>query len=161
MTNAQIEREYFWKIYQKFLDESGNPFKLRVARDLDGAPRHYALLNQYSSDAWCIFVDFSIQKEVVRCGVCMNDDEFFDRFCLLRRAWVESELGARCSWTQGEKSANIRRVTYNIGIIPFDRESYIKAAKESIEKLKIFLRVFGPVLEMDASTRKQIARDLI
>lgn len=159
MTNAQMEREYFWKNYQKILDELGNPFKLRVIRDSDGVPRHYAILNYYNADN--IYVDFSVQKGMVRCGVCMNDDDFFDCFLLKRREGVEAALGFCCSWLAGEKSENTRRIIYNIQIVPYDRESYIKAINESIEKLKMFLKVVGPVLSMDPDMRKQITRNSI
>ena len=147
MSNIQTERKYFWSAYQEALMENGEPFSLKFFYDTDGKPRHYAHVNagRFPTNR-CICIEFTPQSGRVRYGVYLENDVALFDLLYENKEKIEALLGFRCTWANGTRGKNARRIFCEKEITPYDCESYQDAIDASLPCLLKFAEVFDHLI---------------
>ena len=136
MTNAELQQQRFWDLFNKELEAQGSPFIIKHRK-------HYATINKRSSDSgFCLGLDFLYKKELVRVGVYMLDDVPAFDYLYAHKEEIEEQLGFQPNWTMsGDKNPDLRRVEVLISISADNEDSYIQAIKLTIMRALQFKTV--------------------
>ena len=142
-TNAEAERNVFWKMFNAILDENGNPFHIK-------SRRHYATINRNSPNCnLCLSLDFLITKGFLRIGIYINDDiktPHFERLLAMRDE-IEKGLGFKPIWNRiGVQNSNTRRIEVQLPFKAYDHEDYIRLIETALPKIMKFIEVFSAYL---------------
>ena len=63
MTNAELQQQRFWDLFNKELEAQGNPFVIKHRK-------HYATINKRSSDSgFCLGLDFLYKNNLIDKGL--------------------------------------------------------------------------------------------
>ena len=141
MTNAEFQQQRFWDLFNKELEQQGNPFIIRHRK-------HYATINKRSSDSgFCLGLDFLYKKELVRVGIYMLDNVSTFDTLLAQKDTIEEQLGFIPNWTtSGDKNPNLRRIEVLISLTADDEESYLQAIRLAIIRANQFKSVIPQYL---------------
>ena len=136
MTNAEMQQQKFWNLFEHELALQGNPFIIKHRK-------HYATINKRSADsAFCLGMDFLYKKGLIRVGIYMLDNVPAFEALYSHKDTIELELGFVPNWTMsGEKNSDLRRVEVLIAINPDDEDGYLQAIRLAILRAVSFKNV--------------------
>ena len=127
MTNAEQQRIIFWEMFEKELNDQGNPFHISYRT-------HYATINRKSPTSdFCVSMDFLIQKEFLRVGVYIRDNIPAFEHLYNHKEKIESELNFKPTWVMvGDRNPNTRRIQICFPFRPYRRDEYQRIIKQAI-----------------------------
>lgn len=127
MTNAENQREVFWRLFKEELKLRGKPFSIKE-KD------HFATINRNSAVSdYCLSIDFMYRDQFIRVGIYMLDDIPAFEQMYSHMDEIEDFVGIPLDWiTSGTKRSSVRRIKVNIPFVKDDVYSYLDAITKAI-----------------------------
>ena len=137
--SVQTERDQFWSYFDKYLEQSGNPFYVTHTK---GEKNQAAgnINNPSPMAMQTICCEYKHHEQVILVQVYINHK--IDLFDMLyaRKNIIEAQLGYEVEWvTRGKQSENVRRIQK---VFPINK-TYEKMVEEVFPYILDFIRVFG------------------
>lgn len=142
-SNSAYEQTVFWEMFQKALDDNGDPFTILTRAQYGSVNRNRSYCNL------CLGFDFLLSKRFFRIGIYVQDDTktpCFNRL-LQQKDEIESALGFTPIWTpRGARNPNTRRIETRLPFTPYDREDYARLINEALPIFIQYIKVFSKYL---------------
>lgn len=110
MTQAQYEQKIFWRMFEKRLNELGNPF--HICCEMGGETKYFASVNKNNARVSLgLTIDFLFKEEHVKINIYIeNNIPLFERL-YSQKEEIEKELQFTPKWIlSGTKNPNTRRI---------------------------------------------------
>ncbi len=141
-SSAPEERKVFWRIFERKLEELGNPFD--ICYELNGDIKYYGSINKFSPLVNLgLTVDFLYRQEIIKINIYIRDDIELSNYLLFNKERIESELGFKPQWIlSGEKNPNTRRVINTFPVTIGESSDYERVIEKIIPYVIQYKKVF-------------------
>ena len=140
--SAQTERDYFWGIFDKYVEKQGNKFF--VTHTKNGLNQAAGNINNSSPIAMeTICCEYKYLEQTILVQLYINKNELLFNSLYSKRQKIESELGYNVEWiTSGKISSSVRRIQKSF----FINKPIEKMVVEVYPYILDFIRVFEKYL---------------
>ena len=138
MTNAEEQREVFWKIFEKILKEKGEPFKIAYIHQIQNRITSYAAVNRNNSfNANALDLSFLLREKRFRVNLYISKPSLIKKF-MDNKEDINSMVSLPISWDNGKM---VLRPSIYFNFIPGDAEDYRIVIEESLPTILEFIEV--------------------
>lgn len=143
LTPAEIERNNFWRCFDRYLEQQGNPFY--VTHEKGGKNQAAGNINNPNPMAMqTICCQYRFQDRKIWVLVYINGREDIYNSLLKKREEIEEALGYEVDWIgQGLRTNSVQIIKKSFSI----DKSYDEMVVEVFPYIKDFIRVFEPHLK--------------
>lgn len=108
--NAQMERDAFWKFFDKYIRENGNKFF--VTHDKQGKNQAAGNINNLSPMAMqTICCEYKYRERSILVQVYINGNQKLFEYLHANKEIIEKDLGYEVEWIEkGKISSSVRRI---------------------------------------------------
>lgn len=129
MTNAEEQREVFWKVFENVLKKNGEPFKIAYIHQITKEITSYAAVNRYGSfNANAVDLSLHLREEKFRVNIYVSDARLMRRF-LDSKEQINHMVNRKLSWDDGKM---VIRPSVYFDFILGNKDSYKTIIEESI-----------------------------
>lgn len=138
MTNAEEQREIFWKLFDKILNEQGNPFSIAYVHQIQNRITSYAAVNRKNSfNANAIDLSFLLREKKFRVNIYISSPLLIRKF-MDNKEDVNSMVSLPIEWDNGKR---VLRPSVYFDFIPNDIDDYRVVIEESLPIIMEFINV--------------------
>ena len=140
--SAQMERDYFWGIFDKYVEKQGNEFFVTHTKNgLNQAAGNINNLSPMAMETICC--EYKYLEQTILVQLYINKNELLFNSLYSQKQKIESELGYNVEWiTSGKISSSVRRIQKSF----FINKPIEKMVAEVYPYILDFIRVFGKYL---------------
>lgn len=140
--SAQLERDYFWGVFDKYVEKLGNKFF--VTHKKNGVNQAAGNINNISPMAMqTICCEYKYLEQTILVQVYINKNEKLFNYLHEKKEEIEKELGYKVEWiTSGKTSSSVRRIQKRFYI----NKTIDKMVVEIYPYILDFIRVFNKFL---------------
>ena len=140
--DAQMERDYFWGCFDRFVKENGNKFYATHIKQ--GKNQAAGNINNISPMAMqTICCEYKYQEQVILVQVYINGNQRLFDYLHANKKTIEKDLGYEVEWIEkGKFSSSVRRIQKKFYI----NKSIELMVKEVYPYILDFIRVFEKYL---------------
>ena len=140
--SAQQERDYFWKIFDKYTEIKGNKFFVtHIKNGVNQAAGNINNLSPMAMETICC--EYKYLEQTILVQVYINKNVKLFDYLYSKRDQLERELGYNVEWVEGGKiSSTVRRIQKRF----FINKPIDKMVIEIYPYILDFIRVFGKFL---------------
>ena len=108
--SAQIERDRFWFIFDKYVEIQGNKFFFtHMKNGINQAAGNINNLSPMAMETICC--EYKYLEQTILIQVYINKNEELFNYLYSKKEELEKELGYNVEWiTSGKKSSTVRRI---------------------------------------------------
>ena len=140
--SAQMERDYFWGVFDKYVEKQGNKFFVTHTKNgLNQAAGNINNLSPMAMETICC--EYKYLEQTILVQLYINKNELLFNSLYSQKQKIESELGYNVEWiTSGKISSSVRRIQKSF----FINKPIEKMVAEVYPYILDFIRVFGKYL---------------
>lgn len=140
---AEIERDFFWKVFDDYVQEQGDEFMITHKKGIvNQAAGNINNLSPMARETICCEYKFREQTILVQVYINKNE-ELFD-YLYSQKMQIEDDLGYKLEWIKGGKiSSSVRRIQKQFPINKPIKEMVVEIYPYILD----FIRVFGKFLK--------------
>jgi hypothetical protein len=140
--SAQMERDYFWGVFDKYVEKQGNKFFVTHTKNgLNQAAGNINNLSPMAMETICC--EYKYLEQTILVQLYINKNELLFNSLYSQKQKIESELGYNVEWiTSGKISSLVRRIQKSF----FINKPIEKMVAEVYPYILDFIRVFGKYL---------------
>ena len=156
MTPAQHEQRIFWSIFEKKLQEIGNPFS--ICYEFAGKTKYFASVDKKNAMVSIgLTIDFLYIAKIVKINIYIENDLQLFNELFVQKEQIEKELGFAPKWIlNGVKNPNTRRIISTFPVIignPNNYEMVInKVIPYVIQYKNVFIKRIPNLFDFKANT---------
>lgn len=143
MTYSQEQQKIFWKMYDEFLMENGEPFTI-------SNERHWCVVNAKNVNKPCLGMDFLAKRKILRVGIYILDDSnnLYQRL-LNNRDYLDSIFDdIKPKWCEKCIGKNTRRIKIEIPFYNNSEDEYERIIELSAKYTLKFIKAYRPYIEV-------------
>lgn len=144
MTNAEEQQKIFWKMYDEFLIENGEPFTI-------SPKRHWCVVNAKNVNKPCLSMDFLVQDKILRVGIYIQNDAngLYDRL-IDKREYLDSIFADRKpEWCEKcKKGKTTKRIKIEIPFFYESEDEYERIIELSAKFVLKFIKAYRPYIKV-------------
>lgn len=108
--SAQTERDYFWLVFDKYVEKEGNKFfATHTKSGLNQAAGNINNLSPMAMETICC--EYKYLEQTILVQLYINKNEKLFNYIYSKKQQIESELGYNVEWITGGKiSSSVRRI---------------------------------------------------
>ena len=142
-TNAEYHQKNFWEFLEWKLQESGNPFTIKLCYS-NGKPRHWAHIAKVKGINEDI--NFLSQSGILRICLYIYDRPGLYELIKEKRDLLEQALGYPVAFEVGGKNNNVQWIKREWSFIPNNEDDYKKVCEQAIPEMLKFIEAFKPYM---------------
>ena len=143
MTYSQEQQKKFWKMYDEFLLENGEPFTISNRR-------HWCVVNAKNENESCLGMDFLAKKKILRVGIYIRSDinNLYQRLLNDRENLDSGFEDRKPEWCEKCKGENTRRIKIEIPFANDSVDEYERIIELSAKYTLKFIKAYRPYIEV-------------
>lgn len=108
--SAQTERDYFWRVFDKYVEKQGNKFfATHIKSGVNQAAGNINNLSPMAMKTICC--EYKYLEQTILIQVYINKNEKLFNYLYSKKEELEKELGYNVEWiTSGKKGSTVRRI---------------------------------------------------
>ena len=136
--SAQLERDYFWKIFDEYVNQQGNEFF--VSHKKGGVNQAAGNINNTSPMAMeTICCEYKYREQIIVVQFYINKNEKLFEYIYSQKDQIEKELGYKVEWVKGgERSSSVRRVQKQFPINKSIKEMVVEIYPYILDFIRVF-----------------------
>ena len=136
--SAQLERNYFWKIFDKYVNQQGDEFF--VTHKKGGINQAAGNINNLSPMAMeTICCEYKYREQIILIQVYINKNEALFKYLYSKKEQLENELGYKVEWVNGgERSSSVRRIQKTFPINKTIEEMVVEVYPYILDFIRVF-----------------------
>lgn len=140
---AQSEKDYFWRIFDDYVEKQGNEFM--ITHEKGGINQAAGNINNLSPMAMeTICCEYKYREQIILVQFYINRNERLFERLYSQKTEIEDALGYEVEWIKGGKiSASVRRIQKRFPINKSIKEMVVEVYPYILD----FIRVFGKFLK--------------
>ena len=136
--SAELERNYFWKIFDKYVNQQGDEFF--VTHKKGGINQAAGNINNLSPMAMeTICCEYKYREQIILIQVYINKNEALFKYLYSKKEQLENELGYKVEWVNGgERSSSVKRIQKTFPINRSIEEMVVEIYPYILDFIRVF-----------------------
>ena len=136
--SAQLEWNYFWKIFDAYVKEQGDKFF--IVHQKGGINQAAGNINNLSPMAMeTICCEYKYREQIILVQVYINKNVDLFEYLYSKKDQLENELGYKVEWVKGgERSSSVRRIQKTFPINKSIKEIVVEIYPYILDFIRVF-----------------------
>ncbi len=136
--SAQLERDYFWKMFDEYVNQQGNEFFISHKKGcVNQAAGNINNTSPMAMETICC--EYKYREQIIVVQIYINKNEKLFEYIYSQKDQIEKGLGYKVEWVKGgERSSSVRRVQKQFPINKSIKEMVVEIYPYILDFIRVF-----------------------